>query len=113
MIVDDDADMREYIRQCLVPLDYELVDAADGAAALSEVMDRLPSTPALVVTDIVMPRMDGLALKQAMRHETSLSSVPVLLITGEARRFDHGPALRKPFNGRRLRAAVEAMIGRS
>lgn len=110
LLVDDAVDMRAYMRQCLASPGFELVEAVDGRDALSKMRGRLPSTPALVITDIIMPHMDGLALKAALGEASPWSGVPVLLITGEAKQYHQGPSLHKPFNARRLRAAVQVLL---
>lgn len=109
LIVEDDAEMRTYIRECLAALPVHVEEALDGLDALAQIQAGRQDV-ALVITDIVMPRLDGLALKSALQAEPQWVSLPVLLITGEAVRASEGPVLRKPFNARRLRAAVRALL---
>lgn len=110
LLVDDDAEMRAYMHRCLAPLPLRVTEAADGAEALACTADGLSEVPVLIITDIVMPRMDGLSLKKALQADARLCDVPVLLITGEVHKGGDGPMLRKPFNARRLRAAVRALL---
>ena len=110
LVVDDDAEMRAYIRECLAGLPVRVEEAVDGPDALERIHAGRAEDVALVITDIVMPRMDGLALKDALRAAPPLAGIPVLLITGEAVRPRDGPVLRKPFNTRKLRAAVQALL---
>jgi CheY-like chemotaxis protein len=112
LVVDDDAEMRAYIRRCLAPVTSHVLEAADGGAAL-EIL-RAPTGPpvTLVIADVVMPGMDGYSLREAVQASETLRDTPVLLVTGEATagRSGQGPVLVKPFNGRLLRTYVREML---
>lgn len=88
LLVDDSATVRGFCRLCLRPLAIELIEAAEGAAALESVRK---APPALVIADINMPGMDGIELVRALRADASAAvrAVPVLLLTG-----DHDEAVR-------------------
>lgn len=112
LVVDDDADLRAYVRQCLSAFRYRSIEAADGAEAL-DVLTSIPTRRiALVVADVNMPRMDGRALKAAMAADSRLAHIPVLLMTGDAVRSRDGPVLRKPFNALVLASATSPLVGR-
>ena len=109
LIVDDDAELRAYIRDGLAHLPIRTAEAHDGQDAL----DRLATHTgklALVITDLVMERMDGRALKAALQRDRRWAHVPVLLITGESTRARDGPVLRKPFNAHQLSASVRRLL---
>lgn len=109
LIVDDDAGLRAYIREGLLPLPVQIAEACDGLDAL----DRLRGHDgpiALVITDLVMERMDGRALKAALQADPRWAHVPVLLITGDVPRARDAPVLRKPFNAHRLMASVLRLL---
>lgn len=108
LVVDDNPEMRAYMRQCLEQLPIRIEEAVDGADALARL--RSDGNVALVITDLLMPGLDGLALKEALHAEAQWTDVPVLLITGEAIQAQYQPFLRKPFNARRLRAAVQSLL---
>ena len=110
LIVDDDADMRAYLRESLVSLPARVIEAATGAEALHLARDASKESLALVISDLVMPGMDGRALRAAFKADSALSQVPVLFITGESVRARDGPALRKPFNARQLRRFVRSLL---
>ncbi|MEM8557042.1 MAG: response regulator [Bacteroidota bacterium] len=112
LVVDDDAQMRAYIRRSLIALPVRVEEATDGLDALAHICgDGAGAGPVvLVVTDVVMPRLDGWALKAALHADARWADLPVLLITGETIRARDGPVLRKPFNARSLRAAVQALL---
>jgi CheY-like chemotaxis protein len=114
LLVDDDPDMRLYLRSCLKGpgLDIALVlEAADGVAALQ--LTRGGGVN-LVISDIVVPGLNGRELCRAIRDSPELDHVTVLLISGEdATAADSSGAdgfLPKPFNGRQLRAALEGLL---
>lgn len=112
LIVDDDAGMRAYIRECLAVLPVRVAEASDGHDALAQIRGRAARDLALVISDIVMPGLDGRGLKAALQAEPEWAEVPVLLISGEAVRGRDGPVLRKPFNARRLCAVVQVLLDR-
>jgi DNA-binding response OmpR family regulator len=112
LVVDDDADMRHYLRTCLsARLNVELVlEAADGLEGL-----RLARSAGvdLVITDIVVPGLDGRALCRAIRSAPELDRVSLLLISGEDSAGADQVAdafLPKPFNSRQLLAALEGLL---
>jgi CheY-like chemotaxis protein len=113
LIVDDDADMRLYLRSCLETLGSRIarvLEAADGLTAL-----RLARSGAvdLVISDVVLPGLSGRTLCEAIRADARLSGIPVLLISGEddAARTDAADAfLAKPFNAQQLLAALEGLL---
>ena len=111
LLVDDDEDMRLYLRSCLrsltSPFD-RVIEAADGLEALrlvrSEAVD-------LVITDIGLPGLDGTRLTRAIRDDARLRHVSILLISGELTIADTSADgfLTKPFNSRQLSAAVDRL----
>lgn len=84
LVVDDFSTMRRIIRNLLKELGFmQVEEAEDGAVALQ----MLKSTPYdFVVSDWNMPNMDGLALLQAIRADQSLRTLPVLMVTAEAKK---------------------------
>ncbi|MBR4227711.1 MAG: response regulator, partial [Bacteroidales bacterium] len=77
LVVEDNDTMRDLIRDALVK-DYDILSAGDGEEALSIVRN---SRVDLVVSDIMMPKMDGCELCNAIKEDISLSHIPVLLLT--------------------------------
>ena len=114
LIVDDDAAMRAYVRRCLAPLFARCLEAADGADALRILEGEPAGAVALVVSDVLMPGLDGLGLRAAVGALEGHAAVPVLLVSGEVELdpVAQAPVLRKPFNARSLRGSVAALIGR-
>jgi PAS domain S-box-containing protein len=114
LLADDNADMREYVRR-LLGGQYEVEAVADGEAALNAVRE---SAPDLVLTDVMMPKLDGLGLLRELRADERLKTVPVILLSaraGEEARVEGMEAgaddyLVKPFSARELLARVEAHL---
>ena len=109
LVADDDADMRRYLRGCLLAFGVAYVlEAADGHEAL-----RLAPEADLVVSDVRMPGLDGASLCEALRADVRTRTLPVLLISGETCGPPCGDGfLPKPFNAATLRGEVERMLAR-
>ena len=110
LVVDDDADLRAYLARGLRAVG-PVLEAADGLDALA-LLTAGTEPVAAVVTDLVMPRLDGHGLCRAMQADPALAAIPVLVISGEADSEAPGvcATLRKPFNARTLRQRVETML---
>ncbi|MFD9700964.1 SpoIIE family protein phosphatase [Lentzea sp. NPDC059081] len=115
LVADDNADMREYLTRLLVRAGYEVRTVTDGIAALETART---DPPDLVVSDVMMPRMDGLSLVTALRADPRTMSVPVLLLSARAGQEASGEGLRagaddylvKPFAAADLLARVRANV---
>ncbi len=114
LIVDDDPDMRLYLRGCLQGLGGAvglILDASNGEEALTIVQGDAVD---LVISDVVLPRLDGASLRGAIRRDPARRHLPILLISGrEQPAQPDGPNdawLSKPFNARQLLAAVERLL---
>ncbi len=114
VLADDNADMRGYIARLLSPR-YEVVAAPDGQAALEAALQERPD---LVLTDVMMPRLDGFGLLRAMRAHPALQATPIILLSaraGEEARAEGLEAgaddyLTKPFHTRELLAKVNSTL---
>ncbi|MDZ8050909.1 MAG: ATP-binding protein [Aulosira sp. ZfuVER01] len=114
LIVDDNADMRDYVKR-LLGQRYEVEAVEDGMAALNAIHQRLPD---LVLTDVMMPRLDGFALLRELRADPMTRELPIVLLSaraGEESRIEGLQAgaddyLTKPFSTRELLARVEANL---
>lgn len=112
LVVDDDSDMRGYMRRCLRSVAARVVEAADGAEALEIVRSAGPGAFDLIIADVMMPGLDGLTLRKTLLDEPALGAPPVLLVTGEVPGPGDEPVLRKPFNAGTLRQRVGALLSR-
>jgi signal transduction histidine kinase len=114
LLADDNADMRAYVRELLTPL-YTVELVADGEQALAAARRAKPD---LILSDVMMPRLDGFGLLKAVREEPALRDVPFILLTaraGEGSRIEGLEAgaddyLVKPFVARELLARVTGTV---
>ena len=114
IIADDNADMRAYLSDLLAPR-YRIEPVADGEAALAAARRERPD---LVLTDVMMPRLDGFALLKALRADESLRSIPVVVLSaraGEEARIEGlrsgaDEYLAKPFSARELTARIAGLL---
>ncbi|MBW4417936.1 MAG: response regulator [Myxacorys californica WJT36-NPBG1] len=120
LIVDDNADMRDYLKRLLQP-HYDVDIAADGEAAIALIASSNNATsrlPDLVLSDVMMPKLDGLQLLQALRADPATREVPIILLSaraGEESRLEGletgaDDYLIKPFSARELLARVRASL---
>jgi CheY-like chemotaxis protein len=84
LVVDDDAELREVLRDVLEEAGYGVEDAASGRAALEHLRSSRPP-PTVILLDQAMPDMDGATLIAELEQDPVLSAVPVLLMTGLGR----------------------------
>lgn len=114
LLADDNADMRRYIQRTLGD-HYEIVTASDGVEAL-DLLRRSP--PDILVTDVMMPGLDGLRLLKAIRSDPATESLPVIFLSaraGEEMKVEGLEAgaddyLTKPFTANELRARIGAHL---
>ena len=114
LLVDDNADMREYVQRLLSER-FEVTVAENGQMALEKAM---ADPPDLVLTDVMMPVMDGFQLLTALRTNSKTQLLPIIMLSaraGEESRVEGLQAgaddyLVKPFTARELIARVEAHV---
>jgi len=117
LVVDDNADMREYLRRILSER-WTVEAATDGEAALEAVRRRSPD---LVLTDVMMPRLDGFGLIRELRGDPVTANVGVIMLSARAGEESRVEGLRagaddylvKPFSARELIAHVETQLSRA
>ncbi|HJT56857.1 MAG TPA: ATP-binding protein, partial [Ktedonobacteraceae bacterium] len=114
LVIDDNADMRAYLGRLLSPT-YQVDLAADGKRALALAHERCPD---LIISDVMMPELDGFALLKALRAQPSTRNIPVMLLSARAGEGEMLSALAagaedylvKPFSARELLARVAARL---
>ena len=114
LVADDNADMRAYVRR-LLGSRWQVETVADGVEALAAMQARKPD---LVLTDVMMPRLDGFGLLSEVRNDPKLRDLPVIVLSaraGEDSRVEGLDAkaddyLTKPFSARELIARVNANL---
>jgi signal transduction histidine kinase/DNA-binding response OmpR family regulator len=115
VLADDNADMRSYVGRLLVAEGYDVDAVPDGNAALASVRRQAPD---LILSDVMMPGLDGFGLLRAIRSDNATASVPIILLSARAGEeakvegLDAGADdyLVKPFAARELLARVNANI---
>jgi CheY-like chemotaxis protein len=113
LVVDDEPALRRLIRVTLGS-DHQVSEAADGAEALRRL---LAERPDLAIVDVAMPIMDGLALCRAVRAESSLADLGIIVLSAYASREEALAAgadqhLPKPFRPLELLATVDEILAR-
>jgi two-component system chemotaxis response regulator CheY len=111
LTVDDSATIRELLLATLSAMGFRVVQAADGMAAL-ETLKREKAD--IIITDVNMPRLDGLAFIEALRKDDATRATPVLVMTTEtdqalkdrARKAGASGWIVKPFDPKKLADAI-------
>ena len=114
LIIDDNIDIRTYLRSVLSEK-YNVSEAADGKAGLELARKMVPD---IVLSDIMMPVMDGLTFCQQLKTDKAISHIPVILLTARsldeqrAEGYEHGADayLSKPFSLRLLLSRIDNLI---
>jgi CheY-like chemotaxis protein len=108
LVVDDEPDQRFLLRRVLQRAGHEVSEATDGAAALRAVQE---SPPDLVVTDVMMPVMDGVELIRCLRGDPATAHIPILAASGDTHLAGAADAvLPKPYEWHHLLTLVEALL---
>ena len=114
LIVDDNADMRTYMRTLLLDR-YYVIEAADGQGGLKLAVE---SVPDIVVSDVMMPVMDGLTFCTRLKQHEATSHIPVLLLTARSSEQQYIEGLQtgadmymtKPFSADLLLANIASLL---
>lgn len=116
LAVDDSATVRQMVSFALKDAGFDVVEAKSGEDALT----KLTQTFAMVVTDLNMPGMDGIALIQALRAHPTAKYVPIVVLTTESEMAKKQEArsagatawIIKPFRPEQLQVVVKKVLGR-
>ena len=108
LVVDDEPAHRFLLRRIFERAGHEVVDAGDGAAALRAVAE---SPPDLVVTDMMMPVMNGAELIRRLRSEPATAGIPILAASSDPHLADGADAVvPKPYAWRHLLKVADALL---
>lgn len=114
LIVEDNLDIREYIRQSL-GYDFDILTAEDGSQGWEIAQERIPS---IIVSDIMMPVMDGIQLCRRVKDDIRTSHIPVILLTAKDSLHDKEEGytagadsyLTKPFSAKLLHSRINNLL---
>jgi len=116
LVVDDNADFRKFISS-LFTANYRIIEAGDGEQALKIILSKMPD---LIISDLMMPKMDGYELCRKVKQDIRISHIPIILLTAKAgdenkyRGLEAGAEdyIAKPFNMEMLSLKVSRIIER-
>lgn len=114
LIVEDNPDLRHYLQQMFSPY-YHIIQAKDGQEGLETSLQVVPD---IIVSDLMMPRMDGFGLCQTLKSDQRTSHIPFILLTAKASLSDRleglglgaDDYLQKPFNKEELLVRVKNLL---
>jgi CheY-like chemotaxis protein len=108
LVVDDEPDQRFMLRRVFERAGHQVIDAGDGEAALKAVKQ---SPPDLVVTDIMMPVMDGVELIRRLRADSDSQQIPILSVSADWQLAVAADAvLAKPYQWKELFVVAERLL---
>lgn len=114
LVVEDNNDVRSYIREQLEN-DYRIIEACNGEEGIRSARNEIPD---LIITDVMMPKMDGYQFSKAIRNDEKSSHIPIIMLTAKAGLDDKIEGLEtgidvyltKPFSAKELKVRVKNLI---
>jgi CheY-like chemotaxis protein len=108
LVVDDEPDLRFILRRIFERAGFEVREAGHGVQALEQVA---ASPPDLVVTDMMMPVMDGAELIRRLHADPATASIPILAVTGDSDLAGAADTvLGKPYREKQVMSAATALL---
>lgn len=116
LLVEDNRELRVFIYNNLIET-YAVIEADDGVEALEKIRSEMPD---IIVTDLMMPRMDGIELVDKVRHDFTMSHIPIVMLTArhspddrlKAMEFGADGYITKPFSIELLLARIDNLLTR-
>ena len=114
LIAEDNVDLQDYLVSIL-QADYEIFLASDGQEAWLRTMEQRPD---IIITDVIMPLMDGIAFSEKIKKDATLSHIPIIILTAKdlaedrikGRKAGAEAYLVKPFNIKELKVIIEQLL---
>ena len=114
LLVEDNRELRVFIYNSLIDT-YAVIEADDGVEALEKIRSEMPD---IIVTDLMMPRMDGIELIDKVRHDFTMSHIPIVMLTArhspddrlKAMEFGADGYITKPFSIELLLARIDNLL---
>ncbi len=115
LIIEDNTDMRAYIRSCIDENIYRITEASNGETGIEQALATIPD---LIISDVMMPKKDGFEVTQTLRSNLSTSHIPIVLLTAKASLESRLEGLRrgadaylsKPFSPDELLLRIQKLI---
>lgn len=114
LIVEDNKDIRQYIAESMGE-DYRVIQAADGREGIKAAQEQIPD---IIVSDIMMPEMDGIQMTKTLKEDIRTSHIPIILLTAKDKTsdkeegYDSGTDsyLTKPFSAKLLNSRIRNLL---
>jgi DNA-binding response OmpR family regulator len=114
LVVEDESDIQQYIYDILMPF-FKVITASNGKEGVEKALEVIPN---LIVSDIMMPEMDGIELCQKLKADKATSHIPIILLTALTDMAHHVQGIRegadvylpKPFNSQLLLVHIHNLI---
>ncbi|MCW8803025.1 MAG: response regulator, partial [Ignavibacteriaceae bacterium] len=114
LVVEDNHDVREYIREALIQ-EYNVAEAVNGEQGLRKAEKLIPD---LIVSDVMMPKMDGIEMMKLLKNDAKTSHIPVILLTARSEQNNKLEGLglgaeaylTKPFDIKELQVRIKSLI---
>ena len=118
LVVEDDQVLRDFLRSRIEDEGYQVVTAGDGEEALRSVGREMPDA---IILDLVLPELDGLAVRERLRAEPETARLPILILSGEGDQIDRilgrgadaDDFMTKPYNDQELVARLKTLLRRT
>ena len=114
LVVEDNSDIRQYVKESLGN-DYRILEGSDGQEGLTLALNQIPD---IIVSDIMMPKMDGIEMTRRLKEDIRTSHIPLILLTAKntiadkEEGYDSGADsyLTKPFSAKLLRSRIQNLL---